>query len=71
MKQQYRVRAGVRFGKLKQYGPGDVVEMTAEEAAGFLDKLELVDVVLPVAASSSATGELDGGTPPAAAGKKG
>lgn len=64
MKQQYRVRAGVRFGKGKEFGPGDVVELTAEEAAGFLDKLELVDVVLP-------SGDTDPGTPPAAAGKKG
>ncbi|MGV8951369.1 MAG: hypothetical protein ACOH2M_09725 [Cypionkella sp.] len=47
MKQQYRVRAGMRFGNRKQHGPGDVVELTAEEALGFLDKLELVDVILP------------------------
>lgn len=38
----YRVRPGVRFGAAKQHGPGDVVELSEEEAKGFLDKLELV-----------------------------
>lgn len=38
----YRVRPGFHHGKSKQFGPGDTVELTAEEAAGFLDKLELV-----------------------------
>lgn len=42
MKNLYRVRPGFRHGKDKQFGPGDTVELTAEEAAGFLDKLELV-----------------------------
>lgn len=39
---KYRVKTGFRHGNLNQYGPGDVVELTEEEAAGFLDKLELV-----------------------------
>lgn len=38
----YRVRPGFRHGKSKQFGPGDVVELTDEEASGFSDKLELV-----------------------------
>ncbi len=37
----YRVRPGYRHGTQNQYGPGDVVELTEVEAAGFLDKLEL------------------------------
>jgi len=39
---QYRVRPGFRHGVGKRYGPGDTVTLTAKEAAGFLDKLELV-----------------------------
>ena len=38
---EYIVRAGMRFGAMKQYGPGDVVTLTAVEAAGFADKLTL------------------------------
>lgn len=39
---QYRVRPGFHHGAQGQYGPGAVVELTEAEAAGFLDKLELV-----------------------------
>lgn len=39
---KYRVRPGFRHGAQRQYGPGDVLEMTEQDAAGFLDKLELV-----------------------------
>lgn len=46
---QYRVRPGYRHGAQKQYGPGDVVELTEQEAAGFLDKLEpLAETAAPV-----------------------
>lgn len=43
MKQFYRVKDGMRHGANNQYGPGDIVELTPEEAAGLLDKLELVE----------------------------
>ena len=35
----YMVKAGRRFGAENQYGPGDKVELSPQEAAGFLDKL--------------------------------
>lgn len=35
----YMVKAGRRFGGDNQYGPGDKVELSPQEAAGFLDKL--------------------------------
>ena len=37
---KYRVKPGFTFGKDRGLGPGDIVELTAEEAGGFLDKLE-------------------------------
>lgn len=37
---RYRVRPGYRHGRRKEYGPGDIVELTEREATGFLDKLE-------------------------------
>lgn len=40
---RYRVRAGFRHGARREFGPGDVLELTEQEAAGFLDKLEPVD----------------------------
>lgn len=46
-KQRYRVRPGYRHGAMDQYGAGDEVELTAAEAAGFLDKLEPVEPVEP------------------------
>lgn len=45
---QYRVRAGKQHGSQKQYRSGDIVELTEQEAAGFLDKLERVEETLPV-----------------------
>lgn len=39
----YVVRPGMRHGAAGQYGPGDKVELSVGEAAGFLDKLELAD----------------------------
>jgi len=39
---RYRVKPGFRHGAEKQYGPGDIVELSEEEAVGFLDKLEPV-----------------------------
>ncbi len=38
----YRVKPGYTFGAQSQHKPGDVVELTKGEAAGFLDKLEIV-----------------------------
>jgi hypothetical protein len=38
----YRVRDGFRFGSLDQFGPGDMVELDPQAAAGFKDKLEPV-----------------------------
>lgn len=38
---QYKVKPGFTHGVGKKYKAGDVVELTAQEAAGFLDKLEL------------------------------
>lgn len=43
----YRVKPGYRHGAGKKYGPGDLVELTEVEAAGFLDKLELVTQEAP------------------------
>ena len=40
---EYRVRSGMAFGASNQYGPGDKVFLSPEEAAGFLDKLEAVE----------------------------
>lgn len=39
---KYRVKPGYRHGVNKQYGPGDIVEIDPQAAAGFLDKLEPV-----------------------------
>lgn len=39
----YQVRPGMRFGANNQYSSGDKVKLSVEEAAGFLDKLELVE----------------------------
>ena len=38
----YQVKQGMRFGAANQYGPTDKIELSVEEAAGFLDKLDLV-----------------------------
>lgn len=42
MKNTYRVKPGMRYGAHDEFGPGDLVELTEYEAAGHLDKLELV-----------------------------
>lgn len=39
----YRVKPGYWHGAANQYGPGDNIELSVEEAAGFLDKLVLVE----------------------------
>jgi len=39
---QYRVKPGVRFGASDQHAPGDIVDLSEQEAAGFADKLALV-----------------------------
>jgi len=41
-KYTYRVRPGCAFGAFRQYGPGSTVELTEDEASGFLDKVVLV-----------------------------
>jgi len=41
-KYTYRVLPGRRFGPYNQYGPGDTIELTTDEAEGFRDILELV-----------------------------
>lgn len=38
----YRVRDGYRFGTSNQHAPGTIVDLTEDEARGFLDKLERV-----------------------------
>jgi hypothetical protein len=58
-KQQYRVRAGQVHGAHKQYGEGAVLELTEAEAAGFLDKLELVPVTLGAAVAEVVTVEAE------------
>ena len=44
-KRTYRVKAGQVWGPGNRYCEGDVVELTEYEAAGFLDKLELVSAL--------------------------
>lgn len=41
-KYKYRVKPGRMHGAFNQHGPGSIVELTEDEAGGFLDKLELV-----------------------------
>ena len=41
-KYKYRVKFGHRWGPYYEYGPGSTVELTEDEAGGFLDSLELV-----------------------------
>lgn len=36
---KFMVKPGCRFGAVDQYGPGDIVELSEQEAAGFADKL--------------------------------
>jgi len=44
---KYRVKPGRTWGPYKEYGPGDTLELTEEEAGGFLDTLELVKETIP------------------------
>lgn len=49
-KLQYRVKPHAAFGPAREYKEGAVVELTAEEAAPFLDLLDLIggkDAPLP------------------------
>lgn len=55
----YRVRAGQRHGAHDQYRPGDELELAPAEAAGFLDKLELVELPVELPAGSEPEQELD------------
>lgn len=62
------VRPGCRFGAFDQYGPGDIVAMTEQEAAGFSDKLAVyLDPAsppsLPKSMSQPAPGQALGGLP--------
>jgi len=48
---KYRVKPGFRHGAGKRFGPGEIVELSPQDAEGFLDKLELVpetEVVIDV-----------------------
>ena len=57
----YVVRPGFRFGAMDQYGPGDIVQLTHEEATSFADKLEVVAKSTEVvAAQMEVTGEDEG-----------
>ena len=53
---EYRVKPGQRFGAQNQYGPGDKVLLSPEEAQGFLDKLE----PLPLPNPPQGEGTVDG-----------
>jgi len=65
----YRVKPGHRFGVGKAKGPGDLVELTTVEAAGFLDKLELVEVTKDESgAGALAVASGEAGTPVSATG---
>lgn len=59
-KQTYQVKPGHRFGVGKALGPGDTVELTAAEAQGFLDKLELVPEAKRGELVVNPTGDPDG-----------
>lgn len=41
-KYTYRVRQGRRWGPFREYGPGQTLKLTQDEADGFRDSLELV-----------------------------
>lgn len=41
-KYKYQVKDGRFFGAFRQYGPGSIVELTEEEADGFLDVVFLL-----------------------------
>jgi hypothetical protein len=56
---EFRVKPGLYFGYANQYGPGAVVILTDEEAAGFLDKLELVTAPVEEPSAPTGWGDLD------------
>ena len=56
----YQVKQGMRFGGANQYGPTDKIELSVEEAAGFLDKLDLV--ASTSSADDASTSSADEGT---------
>lgn len=62
MMAEYQVKTGQRFGAQNQYGPGDKVLLSPEEAAGFLDKLELVPLPNPPQGEGTVDGS--GGSSP-------
>ncbi len=47
----YRVKPGKFHGARNEYKPGDLVELSAAEAMGFLDKLEPVQETLQAEAA--------------------
>ena len=49
----YMVRPGKKFGGIKKYGPGDIIEMTEAEAEPLLDIVKRVDAA-EIAALSAA-----------------
>ncbi len=53
----YRVKPGKRHGAGNRYGPGELVTLEEAHAAGFLDKLELVEE--PVAGEQLTVGGFD------------
>lgn len=57
---KYRVREGFTYGANSQYGPGAIVELTAEEAKHSLDKLELAEIVhnVPSAATQMESAQM-------------
>lgn len=57
---KYRVKPGYVHGAFDQYRSGDVVEYAPEDAAGFLDKLELIanDGVVTLLIKEDGTSEL-------------
>jgi hypothetical protein len=69
---KYRVRPGVTFGAGGKFKPGTVVELRPEDAAAFLDKLQLVTGEKPAPAAKAPTGKKsEAAAKPEAASKKG
>ena len=40
---EYKIKEGYTFGKLREYAPGDVIELTEDEATPFLFKLVAIE----------------------------
>lgn len=58
----YQVRPGYNHGAQRQYGPGAVVELTEDAAAGFADKLLRLpdaEVEVEVKAETEAAGSAE------------